>query len=67
VSVRSIQHPRDLLYRHTELFGLVIGLRNQEGDIQYQPALVVLGGAARNPLLEEFITPGVHLQESDEL
>lgn len=25
----------------------------------------MLGGAARNPLLKELITPGVHLQESD--
>lgn len=67
VSVHSVRHPRSLLYRHIEPLGLVVGLRDQEGDIQYQPALVVLGGAARDPLLEEFITPGVHLQESDEL
>ena len=67
VSVRSICYPRNPLYRHTELLGVVVSLRNQEGDIQYQSALVMLRGATGNSLLEELITPGVHLQDSDEL
>ena len=67
MSVRSISYPRYPLYRHTELLGVVVSLRNQEGDIQYQSALVMLRGATGNSLLEELITPGVHLQDSDEL
>ena len=67
MSVCSIWHPKTLLYRHTELLGIVVSLRNQEGDIEYLPPLVVLGGTAGDSLLEELITPGVHLEESDEL
>jgi len=67
VSVRSFRHPGNLLYRHAELLGLVVSLCNQESDIQYQPALVMLGSASGDSLLEELITPGVHLQGSGEL
>ena len=58
---------KNSLYCHAELFGLVVSLCNQKGDIQDQSALTALRGTTRDSSLEELITPGVHLQKSDKL
>ena len=61
LSIRDVRNP---LYCHIELLGPVVSLRNQKSDVQYQSALVMLRGTTCDSLFEEFITPGVHLQES---